>query len=148
LDLEESSPIEDSLNLAELDVWEEWVISRTYLSKIATARYEEIFYFVREELRKIWKDGMLPEWAVCVWWWAKMKWFVELAKKSLRLPIFVWLPVSKDDLVDASISDPLFSAVIWTMILSNMYWNHWKMFSINFGSFFESLKKLFKKILP
>jgi hypothetical protein len=51
-------------------------------------------------------------------------------------------------LIDASISDPLFSAVIWTMIFSNMYSNNKKMFSINFSWFFKSIKKLFKKILP
>jgi hypothetical protein len=34
------------------------------------------------------------------------------------------------------------------MIFSKMYSNNRKMFSINFGSFFESLKKLWKKILP
>jgi cell division protein FtsA len=149
LDLEEKEWFSDSeFDLTELDMWEEWRISRLYLSRIVSARYDEIFYFVREELRKIWKDGMLPEWAVCVWWWAKMKWFVEFAKKSLKLPVFIWLPVSKDDLIDASISDPLFSAVIWTMIFSNMYSNDRKMFSINFSWFFQSIKKLFKKILP
>ena len=149
LDLEEKDWFMDSeFDLSELDTSEDGRISRLYLSKIVTARYDEIFYFVREELRKIWRDWMLPEWAVCVWGWAKMKWFVELAKKSLKLPVFIGLPTSKDDLIDASISDPLFSAVIWTMIFSDIYWNNWKMFSINFSGFWESLKKLFKKILP
>jgi len=37
------------------------MLSRVYLSKIATARYEEILFFVREELKKVGKDGMLPE---------------------------------------------------------------------------------------
>jgi hypothetical protein len=32
---------------------EQGEVSREYLSKIVTARYEEIFYFVREELKKI-----------------------------------------------------------------------------------------------
>ena len=77
-----------------------------------------------------------------------MKGFVDLAKKSLRLPVFIWLPFSKDELVDASISDPVFSAVIWTMIFSNMYGNNWPLFSINFNSILESIKKLWKKILP
>ncbi len=149
LDLENRDWFTDSeFDLSELNMWEEWVVSREYLSKIVTARYEEIFHFVREELKKIWKDGMLPEWAVCVWWASKMKWFVESAKKWLRLPVFIGLPVSQDDLVDASISDPVFSAVIWTMIFSNMYWNNWPMFSINIAWFIESLKKLFKKLLP
>ena len=149
LDLESIEWFKDSeFDISELDIWEEWRISRLYLSKIVSARYEEIFHFIREELRKTWKDWMLPEWAVCVWWWSKMKWFTEFAKKNLKLPVFIGLPVSKDDLIDASISDPLFSAVIWTMIFSNIYWNNEKLFSFNLSSFIASLKKLFKKILP
>lgn len=42
------------------------MLSRLYLSQISTARYEEIFYFIREELRKVGKDGMLPEGAIIV----------------------------------------------------------------------------------
>lgn len=149
LDLENRDWYKDSeFDLWDLNMWEEWWVSREYLSKIVTARYEEIFQFIRDELKKIWKDWMLPEWAVCVGWWSKMKWFIELSKKSLRLPVFIGLPFSKDELIDASISDPVFSAVIGTMIFSNMYGNNWPLFSINFSSILESLKKLFKKILP
>lgn len=149
LDLESKEGFKDSeFDLSELWTWEEWSVSREYLSKIVTARYDEIFYFIREELKKAWKDWLLPEWAVCVWWGSKMKWFTELAKKWLRLPVFIGLPVSKDDLVDSSISDPLFSAVIWTMIFSNLYGSKWHIFSINFTAIFESIKKLIKKLMP
>lgn len=149
LDLDNFKWYSDSeFNLNELNMGEEGEISRVYLSKIVTARYEEILYFVREELKRVWKDWMLPEWAVCVWGWVKMRWFVDLAKKSLKLPVFIWLPVSKDDLVDASISDPVFAAVIWTMIFSNLYWTNTNIFSLNIWWFFDSIKKMFKKILP
>jgi hypothetical protein len=77
-----------------------------------------------------------------------MRWFIELAKKSLKLPVFIWLPVSKDDLVDASISDPVFAAVIWTMIFSNLYWTNSNIFSLNIWWFFDSIKNMFKKLLP
>ena len=140
--------VDSEFNLAELNMWEEWDVSREYLSKIVTARYEEIFYFVREELKRVWKDWMLPEWAVCVGWWVKMKGFVDLAKKSLKLPVFIWLPVQKDDLVDASISDPVFASVIWTMIFSNMYWTNSSLISFNIWWFFDSIKKIFKKLIP
>lgn len=149
LDLEHKEDFKDSsFDLLELWMDEQGEVSREYLSKIVTARYEEIFYFVREELKKIWRDGLLPEWAICVGWGSKMKGFVNLARTWLRLPVFIWLPVSKDDLVDASISDPEFSAVIWTMILSNEY--HSNSGSINFSLkwFLDSIKKLFSKILP
>lgn len=135
-------------NLNELNMWEEGEVSRLYLSKIVTARYEEILYFVREELKRVWRDWMLPEWAVCVWGWVKMRGFIDLGKKSLKLPVFIWLPVSTDDLVDASISDPVFAAVIWTMIFSNIYWTNSNLFSLNIWWFFSSIKKMFKKLLP
>lgn len=140
--------IDSSFDLADLGMDETGEVSREYLSKIVTARYDEIFYFVREELKKIWKDWLLPEWAICVGWASKMKWFVNLAKTWLKLPVFVWLPVSKDDLVDASISDPEFSAVIWTMILSNMYIDNYSRFNFSIWNLLESIKKLFKKFLP
>lgn len=140
--------VDYEFNLNELNMWEEWEVSALYLSKIVTARYEEILYFVREELKRVWKDWMLPEWAVCVWGWVKMRWFIELGKKSLKLPVFVWVPVSRDGLVDASISDPVFAAVIWTMIFSNMYWTNSNLISLTFWWFFGSIKKIFKKLLP
>lgn len=139
---------EEEIDLATLWIWEEWELSIIYLSKIVTARYEEIFYFVREELKKVWKDWMLPEWAVCVGWWVKMKWFIEFAKKTLKLPVFIWTPLSKDEYSDASINDPVFASVIWTMILANKYSIAPKVFSLNVGWFFSSIIKAFKKILP
>jgi cell division ATPase FtsA len=91
---------------------------------------------------------MLPEWAICVWGWTKIKGFVDLWKKSLKLPVFIGLPVSQDDFNDASISDPVFASVIGTMILSNKYSMPWKMFSVNIWGFFESIINTFKKLLP
>jgi len=82
--------IDKEFDLSELNMWEEWKVSRLYLSKIVTARYDEILFFVREELKRVWKDWMLPEWAICVWGWAKVKWFIELWKKYLKLPVFIW----------------------------------------------------------
>lgn len=140
--------IDKEFDLSELNMWEEWKVSRLYLSKIVTARYDEILFFVREELKRVWKDWMLPEWAICVWGWVKVKWFIELWKKDLKLPVFIWLPASKDDLVDASISDPVFASVIWTLIFSNMYWTNVNTFSLNISWFFESIKNAFKKLLP
>jgi len=140
--------VDKEIDLAELNIWEEGMLSPLYLSQIATARYEEIFYFVREELRKVWKDGMLPEWAVCVGWWAKVKWFINLWKKALKLPTFIGVPVKDDDYCDASVSDPVFASVLWTMILSNKYSSSPRVFSLNLGGFMNSVVWIFKKILP
>ncbi len=147
LNLENIDNFSDTeINLADLNLGEEGSVSKLYLSQIVTARYNEIFQFVRSELKTVWKDGMLPEWAVCVWGWVKMTWFVELAKSELRLPTFIGLPVSKDEFADASISDPVFSSAIGTMILSNKYGASSKVFSLNIGGFFDSIVNIFKKL--
>lgn len=149
LDLEHKDGFTDrKIDLAWLGIWEEWELSLEYLSKIVTARYDEIFEYIRHELKKIGRDGMLPEWAVCVGWATKIKGFVEFWKKSIKLPVFIGLPASHDDFADASISDPVFASVIGTMILSNKYSNTWKMFSFNIGWFFSSIVETFKKLLP
>ena len=140
--------VDKEINVDHLELWEDNTLSPLYLSQIVTARYEEIFHFVQQELKKAWRDGMLPEWAVCVWWWAKVQWFLESAKEHLRLPAFIGIPVSADDLSDASIKDPVFAWVIGTMILSEKYGTNNAMFSINIWGFLASIQNIFKKLLP
>lgn len=140
--------VDEEIDLSRTNIWEELTFSRLYLSKIVTARYEEILFFVKQELKKIWKDWMLPEWAICVWWWSKQSNFIEFSKKVLKLPVFVWIPASKDELLDATISDPIFASVVWTLLLVNKYWTHTKSFSLNVGWMFNSIVKVFKKLLP
>ncbi len=148
LSLWDDKKIEKQISLNAINRAEEGEVSNLYLSKIATARYEEILMFVRDELKVVWKDGMLPEWAMLVGGGAKQKWLLELTKEVLRLPAFVGIPVEKESLTETSISDPVFSWVIWSMILANKYSSGNKSFSINISGFFTSIVKVFKKILP
>ena len=77
-----------------------------------------------------------------------MKGFVELWKKSLKLPIFIGLPVSHDEFSDASISDPVFASVIGTMILSNKYSSPATLLWFSIVGFIDSIVNTFKKLLP
>lgn len=145
---EDNSSHDTQIDLSSMSAWEEGAISSNYVSKIATARYEEIFYFVREELRKIGKDGMLPEWAILVGGWVKCNGVIEIAKDVLRLPVFIGIPVEKESLSDTSISDPVFAAVIGNMIFAHKYSSGGMPFSLNLSGIFSSIVKVFKKILP
>ena len=139
---------EIEVNLSEIAQSEDGVISNIYLSQIVTARYEEIFYFVSQELKKVGRDGMLPEWAILVWGGVKWQWVVELAKRILRLPVFIGTPVEKEALSDTSISDPVFAWVIGSLILGNKY-NYWRTpININLSGLWSSVIKVLKKILP
>jgi len=148
LNFDEDPKNDEEIDLSSLHIGEDGMLSRLYLSKIATARYEEILFFVREELRKVGRDGMLPEWAVIVWWGAKVRGLVETAKDILRLPCFIGTPIEKDNLADTSISDPIFASVIGTMILAQKYSGGASFFSLNISGFFKSITKVFKKLLP
>lgn len=149
LNLEKAEKYTDQeLDLSSLNIGETGDLSMLYLSKIATARYEEILYFIREELRRAGRDGMLPEWAILVWGGAKVRGLLEVSKEILRLPCFIGTPVEKDSLSDATISDPVFAAVIGSMILANKYSHVSLWFSFNVFWIFWSISKAFKKLLP
>ncbi|NUJ97734.1 cell division protein FtsA [Candidatus Gracilibacteria bacterium] len=139
---------EDEIDLSRLNIGENMMLSRLYLSKIATARYEEILFFVREELRKVGKDGMLPEGAILVGGGAKARGLLEVAKDILRLPCFIGTPVEKDSLADTTISDPVFASAIGTMILAKKYSAPASFFSLNVTGVFSSIIKVFKRLLP
>lgn len=52
---------DEEIQLSKLSKTETATISKKYLSEIVRARYAEIFYYVNNELKKIGRDGMLPE---------------------------------------------------------------------------------------
>lgn len=139
---------EKEILMSEVFPGEEGSITNIYLSQIITARYEEIFFFISQELKKIGRDGMLPEWAVLVWGGVKQIGLIELAKKSLRLPAFIGLPMEKQSLTETSISDPVFAGVVWSLIFWNKFSSGKISFNLNIWGFFESIVKVFKKILP
>jgi len=146
--LSEEDTKEVEISLSEISENEEGSITNLYLSQIVSARYEEILYFISAELKKVWRDGMLPEWAILVWGAVKQQWLVETAKKILRLPVFIGLPVEKEALSETSISDPVFAGVVGNLILWNRYGVKSSPLNINFGGMFDSIIKVFKKILP
>lgn len=148
LGLSEENTKEETIQLSEIIPTEEGEITNIYLSQIITARYEEIFYFISQELKRVGRDGMLPEGAIIVGGGAKQQSIIEIAKKTLRLPVFIGLPVEKETLTDTSMSDPVFSGVVGSLILWNKYHTSSGPLQLNFGGFFTSIVKVFKKILP
>lgn len=119
--LDETDTKEYTIALDEIISGEEGEITNLYLSQIITARYEEILYFASQELKKIGRDGMLPEGAVLVGGAVKQQGFPELAKKILRLPVFIGLPMEKESLTETSISDPVYAGSVGTLILANRF---------------------------
>lgn len=141
---------DDEIDLAKISKSETTTISRKYLSEIIHARYSEIFYYVNAELKKIGKDGMLPEGAVISGGGAKARDLNDLAKEVLRLPSMIGTPEDSDFISGTSIGDPIFAGIIGTLLLSQKYGVPRSGFKLNLslGGFFGSVKNAFKKIMP
>ena len=148
LELDPLTTKEIEINLGEIAQSEEGTISNLYLSQIATARYEEMFYFISTELKKIWCDGMLPEGAILVGGAVKWSGLSDIAKRILRLPVFIGTPVEKESLSETSISDPVFAGVIGGLILGNKYSVGKTSLGLNLSGFLKSFMNILKKILP
>ena len=104
----------DSINLAEIDPsMDKGFVSRKYIVEIINARLEEIFMMVKDELRKIDRDGLLPAGVVLTGGGSKIPDILEVARDTVRLP--VQLGKISDSIVSIEnqiIEDPSFSTAI------------------------------------
>ena len=83
----------ETINLANFDPQDAQKVDRKYVSEIIHARLMEIFSMIREELRKIGKDGMLPAGIVFTGGGSKLEDLITLAKEELRLPAQLGMPL-------------------------------------------------------
>lgn len=115
---DQSKPKDEEIALSRIDKKETESVSKLYLAQIAQARYKEILTLVNNELRRIGRDGMLPEGAVFVGGGAKARNLIDLAKSELRLPCAIGFPEDQEFVTGTSVSDPGFSSAIGALLLS------------------------------
>ncbi len=144
------SEYDEKIDLSKLSNIDTLEISRRFMNDIIQARYEEIFHHVNMELKQVGRDGMLPEGAVLTGGAAKMRGLADLARDYLRLPASIGVATEVDGVSGTSLSDPIYTSVIGTLLLAEKYGTAKKPFKINlsFGGMFGSVKNLFKKIIP
>lgn len=98
-------------------------VSVSYISEIIEARLNEIFLHIRDELRKISRDAMLPAGAILVGGGAKQNGIIELAKETLRLPVQISKPTRELTGMVDNIDDPGYAAgiglALWTLEATN-----------------------------
>lgn len=136
----------EKIRVEELD-GEDNLISRKELQNIAGARLEEIFQLVRQELRKVGKDVMLPGGVVLTGGGAKMPGIEDLAKEALQLPATVGKPEGFTGIVDR-ISDPAFAAPIGLMLENMGHSQEQAAPGAGIGQTVDKIKGIFKNLLP
>jgi cell division protein FtsA len=101
----------DKIDLSEIDIKEEGVISRRHLSEIIEARYEEILKMVREELKGIGREALLPAGAILTGGVSKMPGADEKAKEVLKLPVELGQPHNLFGITDKVYAPSMSAAV-------------------------------------
>ncbi len=140
------------LDLKKIDKNEEGKANLKYISQIIEARMNEILIMVRDELRKVGRDGMLPAGIILTGGGSKQEGIVELTKNTLRLPAQVG-EVTHDvaGMVD-NLADPLYAAsiglMLWGLEAGNSTSASKRPSSIKIGPALGKAKNIFKHILP
>lgn len=143
----------EQVKLSSFDPTAEDKISRKYIAEIVEARLVEIFSMVRDELKEIGRDGMLPAGVVLTGGGAKLNGLVEFCKEYLRLPTQIGYPISEvSGLVD-KLDDPSYTASVGLMLwgLKDQEENKgmsFKFDSKNVNTIVDKAKNLFKQFMP
>ncbi len=107
------------INLSSLDPAEDERISRKHVAEIVEARVSEMLHMIKDELQKIGKDGVLPAGVIFTGGGSEIDGLTELAKKVLRLPSEIGLPMAQLSGMIDKIDNPLYATsvglVIWGM---------------------------------
>jgi len=143
----------DSINLSDIDPSiDKGFVSRKYIVEIINARLEEIFMMVKDELRKIDRDGLLPAGIVLTGGGIKIEDIAEVARETTRLPIQLgrineqMIAINKEIMDDPSYSTAI-GLALWGLDMNR---DPMMMAGIINGlkgglGFFEKLKGAFKK---
>ncbi len=141
----------ETIDLARLSPLDNQVVSKQHLSEIIQARYHEILCLIKDELRKIGRDGMLPSGVVLTGAASKMPGLVDLARETLNLPVQIGYPQHVDGVVDG-IDDPAFATVIGLLIWGSQYEENHSGLSqfkaLNIGKMLSTMKNWLHRLLP
>ncbi len=137
------------LDLSELDPSQNIKVPKKYVAEIIEARIQEIFSLVRQELRKIGRDGLLPAGVVLTGGTSKLPQIEEVAKDSLKLPAQLGKVIPVGGVVDKEKLEDPSNAVA----LGLVFWGKEKLekeslplsFLENFSQVFSKIKGLFRK---
>jgi cell division protein FtsA len=141
----------DKVDLSEIDIKEEGIISRRHLAEIIEARYEEMLKMVREELKTIGREALLPAGVILTGGVAKMAGAEDKAKEVLKLPVELGQPHNLFGITD-KIYTPQMSAAVGLLLYnfeeSGASSRSNKTESDTFTKAGNMAKKIFKTFLP
>lgn len=124
---------------------------RKYVAEIIEARLNELFTMIRDELKSISKDGMLPAGAILTGGGAKLNDIAEFAKNTLRLPVAIGSPSMDISGVVDKLDDPVYATSVGLLLWgldSHPNRPRTSRLTPNIGGVVERARGLLKQLLP
>lgn len=141
----------EEVDLSKLDKNESSSANVKYIAEIIEARLNEIFMLIRDDLRSINRDGMLPAGVVLTGGGSKLDGISEMIKDILRLPTISGKPMLELSGVVDNVSDPVYSTsaglALWGLESGNVTQTK-RVSAPEFGGIVDKAKNIFKNFLP
>jgi len=141
----------ETIDLAKIDSHETEKVSRKYVCEITEARLTEILSLVKDELKKIGRDGMLPAGIIFTGGGSELDGLTEFTKEYLRLPAQIGKPNLEISGVVDKLDNPRYATSVGLMFwgLEESSNEPQKKFSIGeIGGFVNKAKGIFKQFMP
>lgn len=142
------------IDLRRLDPLEKNKVDKELVAEIAEARMKEIFDKVRNELKAIGKDAMLPAGVILTGGGSRLDGCVELAKEELHLPVQKGIPVLEVSGATENLDNPLFSTAVG-LTLEGLEESSYKTIRLplafsskNLAGIFQKTKDFLRQLLP
>ncbi|QQR84277.1 hypothetical protein IPJ72_02635 [Candidatus Peregrinibacteria bacterium] len=138
----------ETIDLSLISKIDNHKVSKKHMAEIIEARYHEIFVMIKDELRSIGRDGMLPGGVILTGSGVKMPGCLDLAREVLGLPVQMGFPTEVEGVVD-KIDDPSYASAIGLVTWGARYEGRsYGIGNFDFKKVFSGAKGWFKNLLP
>jgi cell division protein FtsA len=145
----------ETIDLSKFDPTENQKIERIMVAEIIEARIKEIVNLVKDELRSIGKDGMLPAGVVLTGGGTLLDGIVEIMKEEFHLPVSRGIPTLEFSGMVDKLDQPVYATSIGLMLEGlegNIHPTHNKTgkanLPIDLNTVMDKARGLFKQLLP
>lgn len=140
--------LRETIDLGTFSAQDKHQVSRHQIARIIEARLGEMMHMIREELRVIGHDSMLPAGAVFTGGGSKLSGLLDMAKEKLALPVTLGFPRELNGVMD-KVDDPAFAAVVGLMLYSDESQKGRFLFrSLSLSGVGGSIRDWFRSFLP
>ncbi|MFO0704505.1 MAG: cell division protein FtsA [Candidatus Andersenbacteria bacterium] len=140
----------EEIDLSKIDPSESETVAKKHVAEIIEARLAEIFEMVDHEFKRLRRSGKLPAGVVLSGAAAKMPGMIDVAKKTLKLPVQVGFPKELPFAVD-KIDDPAYATAVGLVLWAADLHARGRAPAQRFGAVGNTVGKLkgwFKSLLP